>query len=143
MFVCCLCNSFGGNSFSSVLHHIGEIHRHDPNLTIDCGIEGCPQTYKRFESFRSHVYRKHRYVQPEPPQPNVRSSSSFNHLNQTPPLDPPSNNFSAASINAHVGGKFIMKTREVYNIPQSTVNNLLEDVTGLYRRFNVGAWHGI
>ena len=50
---------FGGNSFSNVLRHIGQVHKFDPGLKIYCGIDGCPVSYTNFESFRSHVYRKH------------------------------------------------------------------------------------
>ena len=62
MYICSICNRFGGQSFAAVLRHIGEIHRYDPSLSIRCGINRCPQTYTNFESFRSHVYRKHRDV---------------------------------------------------------------------------------
>ncbi len=36
--VCQICNLFGGNTFSAVLRHMGEIYRHDPGLVIRCGI---------------------------------------------------------------------------------------------------------
>ena len=59
MYVCTICNLFAGQSFSSVLRHMGN-HRQDPGLFIRCGINSCTEQYKNFESFRSHVYRKHR-----------------------------------------------------------------------------------
>ena len=62
MFVCTICDQFAGRSFASVLRHIGSIHRFDPGLSIRCGIKACPETYTNFESFRSHVYRKHRDI---------------------------------------------------------------------------------
>ena len=37
-------------------------HRFDPNLSIKCGINSCSERYKNYESFRSHVYRKHKEV---------------------------------------------------------------------------------
>ena len=37
-------------------------HRNDPNLSLICGINSCPEEYTVYESFRSHVYRKHREV---------------------------------------------------------------------------------
>lgn len=60
MYICSICNLFGASTFSSVLRHIGLIHRYDPGLSIRCGIDYCPQVYSNYESFRSHVYRKHR-----------------------------------------------------------------------------------
>lgn len=141
MFSCCLCDGFAGNSFGSLLRHIGEIHRHDPNLCIQCGIGGCPETYKRYDSFRSHIYRKHRdvfYLQPD-----IQTQMSSTSLEQqpqgslvnddyddddddptlTPP--PPTTNFAF--------GRFIMKIREEYSMPQCTVSNILSDITELCR----------
>lgn len=62
MYVCTICDQFRGRSFAAVLRHIGASHRYDPGLSIRCGIRSCPETYTKFESFRSHVYRKHRDV---------------------------------------------------------------------------------
>lgn len=60
MYICTICDLFAGLSFASVLHHIGNTHRYDPGLSIVCGIDSCPEVYTNFESFRSHVFRKHR-----------------------------------------------------------------------------------
>lgn len=62
MHLCSLCNNFRGHTLSSVVRHIGEIHRYDPNLHIQCGVEQCLQTYNNFESYRSQVNRKHKNV---------------------------------------------------------------------------------
>ena len=37
-------------------------HRLDPNLSLKCGINSYTEEYTIYESFRSHVYRKHRDV---------------------------------------------------------------------------------
>ncbi len=58
MYVCTICNSFTGQTFFVVLRHMGT-HRFDPELSIRCGINYCTESYKNFESFRSHVYCKH------------------------------------------------------------------------------------
>lgn len=44
MYVCTICDQFAGRSFTSVLRHIGSIHRFDPGLSIRCGIKACPET---------------------------------------------------------------------------------------------------
>ena len=64
VFACALCTNFAASSYLPVLRHIGSTHRIGPTQTIHCGIDGCPATYStsKFESFRSHVYRKHRDV---------------------------------------------------------------------------------
>ena len=51
-------------------------------------------------------------------------------FDETTPTERPTDPSPTTSTN-HVPGRFVMKIREVYSIPQSTVNNLLEDVTGL------------
>ena len=62
MYICTICNLFSCRYFSAVLRHFGNTHYFDPNLTIRCGIESCAEVYKNYESFQSHVYRKHREV---------------------------------------------------------------------------------
>lgn len=90
MYVCTICNLFAGKTFSAVLRHMGT-HRFDCGLLIRCGINSCAEKYKNFESFRSHVYRKHReaLIPPSPLPPltpnngpvivNEASSSSFDN----------------------------------------------------------------
>ena len=140
-FLCNICNKFGGKSFRAVLRHIGEIHSHSPNFFIRCGIHHCPQTYKNFHSFRSHVYRKHRDVihtggndlahdtglsSNEP----VTGLDAELMLSTGEQYDEPSDITTAAKLQK-VAATFLLKTREEYRIPQSTVNKLLQDVTGL------------
>lgn len=70
--VCPLCGQFARRTYQGVLRHIGEVHRFSPDFFISCGLpcsplDGsavvkCPATYTKYESFRSHVYKKHREV---------------------------------------------------------------------------------
>ena len=66
MHLCSICNDFAGASFSSVLCHIGDVHKSQigpaPTVAVWCGIDGCPRSYENYESFRSHVYRKHSHM---------------------------------------------------------------------------------
>ena len=135
MFVCSICNYFGGQSFSSVLRHIGEVHRFDPGLVIRCGIDRCPETYKNFESFRSHVYRKHRdVIHPVsmPTSDHVETSQmelpvfTEEHIEHSFPQQ------SASSSLCSNWAKFLLKTREEYCICQATVNKIAADVNGLW-----------
>ena len=61
-YVCSICGQFARTSFQGVLRHIGEVHSFNPNFHITCGLgpDKCPETYTKYDSFRSHVYRKHR-----------------------------------------------------------------------------------
>jgi len=56
---CSICNKFIARSYQAVLRHM-KYHQFNPNLSIKCGIGHCQAVYSKYESFRSHVYRKHR-----------------------------------------------------------------------------------
>lgn len=43
-----------------LIQHIGLIHAHEANFTITCGLNDCKSTFTKYESFRRHVYRRHR-----------------------------------------------------------------------------------
>lgn len=138
MFFCSICNLFGGNSFSAVLRHMGEIHRYDPGLVILCGIGRCPQTYKNYESFRSHVYRKHREVLHSPPSSNDTGENASNFEAESTEeynldeFELNTNNELAVPDMKKYGAKFLLKTREEYRIPQLTLNKIVSDMKGLW-----------
>lgn len=39
--------------------HIRDHHAHSPTFSITCGMYGCPRTFRKFSSFRSHLYEHH------------------------------------------------------------------------------------
>ena len=61
-YICPICRNFARNSYSGILRHIGEVHSFGPDFHVVCGLgpSKCPVAYTKFESFRSHVYKKHR-----------------------------------------------------------------------------------
>lgn len=61
-YLCPICQAFSRHNFKAVIRHIGQVHRHNSNFSIVCGLGDprCPATYTKFESFRSHVYKKHK-----------------------------------------------------------------------------------
>lgn len=46
--------------FTKVVNHIGVVHSGDDNFTVYCGIAGCTNSYNRFSSYKTHLYRCHR-----------------------------------------------------------------------------------
>lgn len=56
---CPLCN-FSAPTRSLWLSHLRNVHHHDDNFAITCGIDDCTSTYTNCASFVSHVYRQHR-----------------------------------------------------------------------------------
>lgn len=135
MFICSICNLFGADTYSAVLRHIGLIHRYDPGFSICCGIDYCPQTYSKYESFRSHVYRKHRSAL------HPSSSTVTNETGDGALVDSIVNNEDdSAMIDSQnrppdirtSGAKCLLKIREEYRIPQSTLDNIVQDIKGLW-----------
>ena len=60
-FICTVCKLFKGRNYKAVFQHT-RTHRFEPGLSIKCGINSCSEKYTNYESFRSHVYRKHEEV---------------------------------------------------------------------------------
>ena len=59
MYVCQLCDHFVSRRLASVLSHIGAVHSHQSGFSVLCGIDGCPRTYRNYQSFRRHIKQKH------------------------------------------------------------------------------------
>lgn len=132
--MCTICNLFGGNNFAAVLRHIGTIHRYDPGLVIRCGIDRCPQTYSKFESYRSHIYRKHKYLLHSTSSHGSghdSTTASVTSLDDSDPLTCEMDITSPTCVK-HLGAKFILKTREEYRISQSTLTKIIGDVKGMW-----------
>ena len=140
MFVCSICDAFAAPSYSSVLRHLAS-HQYDPGLHIVCGIDGCPLTYRNFQSFRSHIYRKHRAVlegglpradsdDQQAPEPtiDVDEESPVDLLSEfsegSESIDTPDTQKQAAL--------FLLKTREERRITQAALNGIVGDVKGLW-----------
>ena len=60
MFICQYCADFSVRTHKKLLRHIRFVHSNEPNFSISCG--HCGQSFKRFESFKSHLRRKHKDV---------------------------------------------------------------------------------
>ena len=59
--LCTLCQRYIAGCYGNVLRHV-KCHQYDENFQLKCGINSCQETYTTYESFRSHVYHKHREV---------------------------------------------------------------------------------
>ena len=58
---CSICAAFNADDLQKILNHIGRCHRNDPNSHCICGIDGCALTFRKYYSWRKHIYRKHGY----------------------------------------------------------------------------------
>ena len=57
---CSICGYFESENLSKVVSHISLQHGMCPNFHVTCGISNCPQTFTKFASYKTHLYRKHR-----------------------------------------------------------------------------------
>jgi coenzyme F420-reducing hydrogenase gamma subunit len=51
-------------------------HQQQPNFSITCGINGCITKFVRVESWRKHMFRKHRLTQAALKESEVRDLNS-------------------------------------------------------------------
>lgn len=136
MYVCTICNLFAGQSFSTVLRHMGT-HRYNPGLRILCGINSCTEHYDNFESFRSHVYRKHR----EALAPVPHTVASHHHVSEM--LDLREIHFPENYVDHEttagrdeqkkLAALFLLKTREERKVTQVALNGIIQDFRGIWR----------
>ena len=56
---CSLCFIFFALTLRILLSHIRREHSTRPNFSITCNVNGCPETYKKFNSFYRNVQWQH------------------------------------------------------------------------------------
>ena len=140
MYVCTICDKFAGRSFAAVLRHIGSSHRYDPGLRIRCGIKSCPETYTVFESFRSHVYRKHREELHLDPRETSHPGNGGEELLTV--SDPPlgdeigeeSSIVDQAAILQSSAAKFLLKAKEECKLTQVSLDRIVSSMRGLWEQ---------
>lgn len=125
-YTCSLCYHFSATGMSAVLRHIGVTHAHQANFKVVCGIHGCPRTYTNYHSFRKHLRRKHMQTLESEP------SEIYNDLT----MEVDSEELLTESQSSPVWTRnnaalFVLKSREVQQISQLSLNSLLADVSSL------------
>ena len=133
-FVCTICNAFTHSSFRAVFRHMGT-HRADPNLHIACGIDSCAATYKNLDSYKKHIYRRHREVltfeRVQDQSENVEDEDIFD------PFTPPE--AERESITRPRGDEakreaalFLLKTKEERKVTQRALDGIVRDLQGIW-----------
>ena len=123
------------------MRHMGTVHSHDPHFHVCCGVHGCPRTYTNFESFRKHLYRRHRCDLDLPLAVTTHGEEYDETLDDT--LDDNGQaSGTAGGINSEEPPQwmqkrqtalFLMKAREVHKISQVSLDGLLADFTEMRR----------
>jgi hypothetical protein len=60
VWVCSICFVFTALTLRSLIKHITVAHASEPNFKVKCLITGCPTEYKKINSLRTHLRRRHR-----------------------------------------------------------------------------------
>lgn len=56
---CSICMIYFALTLRIILSHIRREHSIGPNFSVTCNVDGCPETYNKFNSFYRHVQRQH------------------------------------------------------------------------------------
>ena len=124
-----------------VLRHLGAVHAFDPNLSITCGIAGCPRIYSNFHSYKKHIYRSHSEVV-IPPETSEEISAVHSHNEDaSDDYNAPSEQGSLQSILPQTGSTFskraialiLLKLKQERKISQTALNEILKDFIYLYQ----------
>ena len=59
---CSICDVYLAETFEQLLGHIRRCHQSDPNFHCMCGLDGCTRTFRKYDSWRKHIFRKHKHV---------------------------------------------------------------------------------
>lgn len=153
MYCCRVCSTFASPSFASVVRHIGNIHANDERLELVCPVPQCERQrpYRNFESFRSHVYRKHKDVLKK--KVNMLSGVSSKHDSSSsitedrggvkdvggdivPVNDQPDGSAECSvtrpgSIQS-TAARFLLRTKEERRVSQRAVDGIVQDLTELW-----------
>lgn len=152
MYSCRVCGSFASPTFAAVMRHIGSTHAADEQLVLVCPVQGCTREdpYSNFESFRSHVYRKHRGVLRglsvvnaegyNSCQVTAEDTSGTEAIDYEDVLESGEADCSLEDVETlpsdgdmqSDAARFLLKTREERKITQSAVDGVVKDVTELW-----------
>ena len=57
--ICPLCGDVGVPKLNQLMTHIRVMHADDPQFLIQCNLQGCRRTFRKFTVYRNHVYGFH------------------------------------------------------------------------------------
>lgn len=143
--ICPFCN-FRVVNLSSLLSHLRFVHSSDPGFFLTCGVSGCANTYTKFTSFRTHVYRHHKelissstttstihesaYTSPIPvisddiPDTDLRTTMP-SHVDISVDDDP-------LISQQKVSGLFLLKMRETFSVSQAAIDGIVVESESVF-----------
>ena len=135
IFNCPLCDWHTAPTLKGIVRHIGSYHAHEANFNVYCGISDCPRSYRKFHSYRKHLYVCHRELMDITPSGSMHNGDTEeNEYNDDgfPSSPTTSTNDSSSHPTAFSQrdmALFIMKCKEIHKISQSSLQGLICDIT--------------
>ena len=147
IFQCAMCKN-RSHDFKSYMNHLNWRHQFDSKFSITCNLEGCPRTYVKFDTYRRHVSKDHKQVllsaMEENQQDNIQDTGNdpaeemeIDETTEYPTDSECESDGDAVEplVNCELLQKqlvlFILKNREKFVIPKSSMNEIMSDVKSL------------
>lgn len=144
---CPLCAEFHAPTIQLMIPHIRLVHSNQPGFRVTCGLDGCQRTFQNMKTYTNHLYQFHMISRaitmptqiPSSNEKEGESGSTSKDEYQSPEdtLESLSTCESGLSRNTlkeelqSYTASWILKTREVYKLTQSSMNSTIQDVTSL------------
>ena len=134
-------------SLADLLGHLRLLHFGTPGFrTIQCNLDGCRKTFRKYAVYRNHIYEYHSHKislnVPVSSEENnstlvpVLSSSSFEHQQNNDQDIDYDNDLEISTHSTEcmqrAAAIWVLKVQEVCRLPQSTTEKIMQDVSALY-----------
>ena len=135
---------------SLLLTHIRLEHADQPNFQIQCNLQGCKQTFKKFTVYRNHIYQYHDADQIEEANFSLSQADDEQSENEIE-SDFSSGRWGESSANSNIPAaetsisphlhahqlqkasvKWLLKISEIHKISQVAMNSITADVQSLF-----------
>lgn len=154
VFLCPLCDEFSAPSFQLLLLHIRLVHSSQPGFSVSCGIHGCQHTFRNMKTFTNHIYGFHQISHYKPQVEATCSSNNASdsgddasedsrnsiqdepspHVDEFTPVAEQSVDSLLDELAQDLqsyAAVWMLKIKEVHKLTQSTLDNIIQDVTSL------------
>lgn len=141
MISCPLCGEYSP-SLTQLLKHIRLVHADEPGFNLQCGIQGCSRTFRKYQTFRNHVYAIHGTCTGTPQVQGDKETTLTTEQNEGEDdvyvqgvqydHDASQDDVTDDALQ-RAAALFILKTRENHRIPLSIMDSIIGDVSSLYK----------
>ena len=129
-------------SLTQLLKHIRLIHADEPGFNLQCGIQGCSRTFRKYQTFRNHVHAIHGTCTGTPHVQGDKETTLTTEQNEGEDYvyvqgvqydhDASQDDVTDDALQ-RAAALFILKTRENHRILLSIMDSIIGDVSSLYK----------